>query len=191
MLPSDLPRPGNEDSSGPAPDADSGVEVIVVAFGAPELLDACLNALGGQFPVVVVDNGSDAEVRAIADGHGASYVDPGSNLGFAAGVNRALAHRRSVEADVLLLNPDAVISSEGVRSLHRCLHQRSELACVAPRQTDPFEFNAVPCGLALPHPGRRLGGRRRARRSAPQARVHDRFGSARSSLGAGPSGRVR
>jgi GT2 family glycosyltransferase len=152
MLPSDLPRSGDEDSNGPAPDDDSGVEVIVVAYGAPELLDACLNALAGQFPVVVVDNASDPKVRAITEGRGASYVDPGSNLGFAAGVNRGLLHRQRADADLLLLNPDAVISSEGVRALHRCLHQRSDLACVAPRQTDPFSSAPSRVGWPFPTP---------------------------------------
>jgi GT2 family glycosyltransferase len=150
VLPSDPPPSGHDDSNGPASDGDPGVEVIVVAFGAPELLETCLDALAGQFPVVVVDNASDAEVRAITEGRGAVYVDPGVNLGFAAGVNRGLARRRSGGADVLLLNPDAIISPEGVRSLHRCLHGRSDLACVAPRQIEPI--SAAPSRVGWPFP---------------------------------------
>ena len=36
-----------------------GLDVVVVAFGAPELLDECLTRLEGRLPVVVVDNSSD------------------------------------------------------------------------------------------------------------------------------------
>ncbi len=113
------------------------IEVLVVAFGAPELLEICLDSLDGELPVVVVDNSSDAEVRAVALRHRASYVDPGSNLGFAGGVNLGLANRSRPSADLLLLNPDASIDSSGVSSLQRCLHARDDRACVAPAQWDP------------------------------------------------------
>jgi GT2 family glycosyltransferase len=113
------------------------VDVVVVAFGAPELLAGCLTELGGTFPVVVVDNSSDAQVRAVADRHGARYVDPGANLGFGAGVNVGVAHRLQPLGDVLLLNPDATIDADGVDQLHHCLHAVGDLACVAPAQVDP------------------------------------------------------
>ena len=76
-----------------------GPDVVVVAYGAPELLDECLRGLGGRFPVVVVDNSSDPSVRSVVEGHGATYIDPGRNLGFAAGVNLGLARRaRTMQA---------------------------------------------------------------------------------------------
>ena len=52
------------------------VEVIVVEFGAPDLLDKCLESLGGA-PVVVVDNSSDADILRLATACGPTYVDPG------------------------------------------------------------------------------------------------------------------
>jgi GT2 family glycosyltransferase len=112
------------------------VEVVVVAYGASDLLDACLDALGGRLAVVVVDNSSRPEVRAVSDRHGARYVDPGRNLGFAGGVNVGLLHRQEPTGDVLLLNPDAEIGPEDVARLHRCLMASPHLACVAPRQVD-------------------------------------------------------
>jgi GT2 family glycosyltransferase len=114
----------------------SGVDVVVVAFGAPQLLEACLAALGGMLPVTVVDNSSRADVRAVSDRHGVRYVDPGCNLGFAGGVNVGLAHRPSDTGDVLLLNPDAEVTPDQIARLARCLHARPGLACVAPRQVD-------------------------------------------------------
>ena len=119
------------------------VEVLVVAYRAAELLDECLRRLEEELPVTVVDNSSDPEVRAVAIRHRATYVDPGRNLGFAGGVNVGLARRSKPAVDLLLLNPDASIDPSGVRDLHRCLHTRRELACVAPAQTSIYEALVV------------------------------------------------
>ncbi|HEV3281405.1 MAG TPA: glycosyltransferase [Acidimicrobiales bacterium] len=127
------------------------VDVVVVAFGAPELLEACLTTLGDTYPVLVVDNSSDAGVRAVAEHHGASYVDPGANLGFAGGVNLGLAKRERSSADVLLLNPDASISPEGVSRLAHFLHASDGVACVAPTQVDA-DGRAARVGWPFPTP---------------------------------------
>jgi GT2 family glycosyltransferase len=113
----------------------SPVQAVVVAFGAPELLDRCLDSLVGGPPVTVVDNSSDPTVRSVVSRHGADYVDPGRNLGFAGAVNTALAMR--ADSDLLLVNPDATIGPEQVAALRRCLHVDDRLACVAPVQHEP------------------------------------------------------
>ena len=88
---------------GPVP----GVVAVVVAYHAPDLLARCLEGLAGAVPVVVVDNSSDPAVRRAAEQHGARYVDPGANLGFAGGVTVGVGLAEG--CDVLLVNPDAVI----------------------------------------------------------------------------------
>ena len=112
------------------------VRVVVVAYHAPDLLDDCLAALLPTFEITVVDNSSSRDVRTIADERGAVYVDPGRNLGFAAGVNVAL--RRLLDGppcDVLLVNPDARIAPATVEALAAFLHRpgHERLAAVAPR----------------------------------------------------------
>ncbi|MGH9079506.1 MAG: glycosyltransferase [Acidimicrobiales bacterium] len=129
----------------------TAIDVVVVAFGAPELLDSCLHALGDTYPVLVVDNSSDPGVRAVVEQHGAGYVDPGANLGFAGGVNLGLAKRERPSADVLLLNPDASITPEGLAQLGRFLHASDDLACVAPTQVDPYG-RAARVGWPFPTP---------------------------------------
>ncbi len=137
----------------PAATVAGEIDVVVVAFGAPDLLRACLERLGGAYPVTVVDNSSDAAVRGVARCHGAKYVDPGTNLGFAAGVNRGLAERERPSADVLLLNPDASITPEAVCHLARILHGSDDLACVAPVQVDA-EGRAARVAWPFPTPVR-------------------------------------
>ncbi len=128
------------------------LEVVVVAYRAPELLDACLAELGAAYPVTVVDNSSDPVVRAVAARHAATYVDPGSNLGFGAGVNAALANGHDPGADVLLLNPDAAIRPSGVAALQHTLRSRPDLCAVAPLQAEPGTGAPLQVGWPFPTP---------------------------------------
>ncbi|WP_448811684.1 glycosyltransferase [Agromyces bauzanensis] len=118
-----------------ADDADRGVEVIVVAYGAPELLRRALEPVAG-LPLTVVDNSSLPEIAALCAELGARYLDPGRNGGFAAGVNVALRERLVPGADVLLLNPDATISPDDIGVLQRALGAHDDLASVGPAQVD-------------------------------------------------------
>lgn len=126
-------------SAGGYPDSHELPQVVIVAYGPAEPLDEALRPLR-EFSLTVVDNSSSLETRAIAERNGAHYIDPGSNLGFAAGVNLALdslADRGLDGTDVLLLNPDATVSPQAIRSLQSGLHQRPSHACVAPVQQHP------------------------------------------------------
>jgi GT2 family glycosyltransferase len=113
---------------------ERGLAVVVVAYGVPTLLAECLAALGGDYPVIVVDNSSSADVRAVVSEAAASSIDPGRNLGFAAGVNRALDELDLAVTDVLLLNPDSTIDPASIDALRTRLAEDPRLACVAPAQ---------------------------------------------------------
>jgi GT2 family glycosyltransferase len=136
------------------------LDVVVVAYGAPELLDACLGSIEGSLPVVVVDNSSLPVVHDVCDRHGARYIDPGRNLGFAGGVNLALRQLPRPDRDdppsadraVLLLNPDARIGPDAVARLHRFLIAHPRLACVAPRQVDGAGGGDDRVGWPFPSP---------------------------------------
>jgi GT2 family glycosyltransferase len=120
---------------GASGDAKRDLEVVVVAYGAPELLRRALEPLAG-LPVTVVDNSSLPEIAALCAEIGVRYVDPGRNGGFAAGVNEALADRLRPGGDVLLVNPDAVISRTDIDALHAALLAAPDLASVGPSQVD-------------------------------------------------------
>ena len=124
-------------------------EVIVVAYGTPDLLRRALEPLAGKLETTVVDNSSSPAVRQVAELAGARYLDPGRNGGFAAGVNHGLAHRRHPGRDVLLLNPDAVVAAEDVLALQRALHARPRAASAGPAQVDAA---GVPARVEWPFP---------------------------------------
>lgn len=130
---------------------DRGVEIVLVAFRSPELVRRALTPVA-SLPVTVVDNSSMPEIRAICAELGVTYLDSGRNGGFAYGVNTALRHRRRPAADVLLLNPDAVISIEDVEALHAALLADPGLASVGPSQVDGAGH---PSRVAWPFPSPR------------------------------------
>lgn len=131
--------PGDRgDPAGPADPIDDrrGVEVVLVAYGTPDLVRRALAPLAGHRPITVVDNSSLPAIRTICADLGCRYVDAGRNGGFASGVNIALRHRQAPDADVLLLNPDAVVSPDDVVALHAALLADPDLAGVGPSQVD-------------------------------------------------------
>ncbi|WP_281883852.1 glycosyltransferase [Agromyces rhizosphaerae] len=138
----------HEASAAPAPP----VEVIVVAYGSTELLRRALEPVAG-LPATVVDNSSLPEIARLCDELGVRYLDPGRNGGFAAGVNAALADRLVPGADVLLLNPDAVVSAADVAALQAALRADEDLASVGPVQVDP-NGRAARVEWPFPSPGR-------------------------------------
>lgn len=131
--------------------ADRGPEILVVAYHSADLLRETLAPIS-HLTVTVVDNSSDADVRSVCAGLGVRYLDPGHNGGFAAGVNHGLAHRLQPQADVLLLNPDAVVHPAGIRRLHAALLDDPELASVGPAQVDG-EGRASRVAWPFPSPG--------------------------------------
>ncbi|WP_347977726.1 glycosyltransferase [Microbacterium sp. ProA8] len=136
------------DGDGMRPAERRPLEIVVVAFGAPDLLRRALEPVRG-LPVTVVDNSSLPEIAALCEALGVRYLDPGRNGGFAAGVNVALRDRLVPGADVLLLNPDAVISADAIAVLHDALAADPGLASVAPVQTDD---GGRPARVAWPFP---------------------------------------
>ncbi|MFC7489222.1 MULTISPECIES: glycosyltransferase [unclassified Knoellia] len=85
---------------------------VVVTYARPDTLNSMLAALSRQTrPVdylLVVDNGSDAEVARIAYSHGADYLDSGDNLGPAGGIALGMAQvlARADPNDWILLVDD-------------------------------------------------------------------------------------
>lgn len=113
--------------------------IVAINYGSSALLEQNLvrsAALAAPASVVVVDNLTSAEersrVRALVAEHDWLLVEPGENLGFGGGVNAGA--RRAIEAgarDLLLLNPDAVLS-EGCVQLLRAADPMHDAVC-APR----------------------------------------------------------
>jgi mycofactocin system glycosyltransferase len=124
----------------PAPAGRLDVTVVIPVRDRPRELDRCLSALGGDHPVVVVDDGSadGAAVAAVCARHGVTLERRGTNGGPAAARNTGL---RIAGTDlVAFLDSDCVPEPGWVRSLAG--HFADPLvAAVAPR-TVPLAGNS-------------------------------------------------
>jgi GT2 family glycosyltransferase len=137
------------------------VAVVVLTFDPPDgLFEACVasvGAAGGWQRLVVVDNGGRARARlaALAEPVDCDLVVPGTNLGFAGGMNLGIEHAIARGAThVMLLNDDATVSPGWIESLLGELvaaeQHRERLGAVQPMlvfATDPPTVNSM--GVAL------------------------------------------
>lgn len=109
--------------------------VVVVNYGAHDLLDRHLSPLGDSLTVVVVDNWSGAAERAavedLAAARGWQLVAPDGNEGFGAGVNLGVERATALGCQqLLLLNPDAVVTPEVASALTGHVREHpDELVC--------------------------------------------------------------
>ena len=117
--------------------------VVVVNYGSSDLLAQNLatvsSALAGA-RVVVVDNfttrAEQARVRDLAEEHGWTALLLEENVGFGAGVNRAVASLGPEDSHLLLLNPDATVDAASVEAMLAHVEQHP-LDLVAPTVRRP------------------------------------------------------
>ncbi|MDQ0613760.1 glycosyltransferase involved in cell wall biosynthesis/GT2 family glycosyltransferase [Microbacterium sp. W4I4] len=120
---------------------ERGLEIIVVAYGAVDMLRRALTPVAA-LPVTVIDNSSMPEIAALCAELGIRYRDSGGNIGFGSAVNLALTDRLVPGGDVLLLNPDAEIDADAITRLHTALRAEPDLASVGPAQVDDAGHSA-------------------------------------------------
>ena len=122
------------------------IGVIIVSYNTCALLRGCLASLRGctlPLRTVVVDNGSrDGSVAMVrADFPEVSLIEPGANLGFAAGNNCGLEVLFGSTADtppyVLLLNPDTVVHEGAIEALAAFLAAHPRVGVAGPRLLNP------------------------------------------------------
>jgi GT2 family glycosyltransferase len=117
------------------PNESPEVAVVVVTYRSandlPELIDSLrAEAQQTKLRVIVADNRSDDGTLELARAHpDVIAVDTGGNLGYAAGINRAMAHAGDAAA-VLILNPDSKVKPGSIRALLRRLG--NEVGVVVP-----------------------------------------------------------
>jgi N-acetylglucosaminyl-diphospho-decaprenol L-rhamnosyltransferase len=124
------------------PRRSAAVDVVVVTWNTRDLTLAALTHLraaasGSTVTLLVQDNGSsDGTAAAIAAAYPDADVEAGpTNLGFAAGVNRALL--RSSAPWVMLLNSDAWPEPGALERLLECAARHPRAAAVAPKLLRP------------------------------------------------------
>ena len=137
-----------------APPGPVELSIVIVSWNTRALTLACLDALGAaaaplRAETLVIDNGStDGTPDAIRAAHPAvRLIEPGRNLGFAAGNNAGLAAARG---DFLcLLNPDTVPAPGSLAALVAFLRANPTIGAAGPRLRNP-DGSEQGVGFAFP-----------------------------------------
>lgn len=109
------------------------VSIVVVSFQSGSTLERCLAALRaqtfGDYEILLVDNASTdgAPQAAVAADPAIRFLQPGVNLGFAAGNN--LAAREARGRWMVLLNPDAYPAPDWLEALVAGAARHPEVRC--------------------------------------------------------------
>jgi N-acetylglucosaminyl-diphospho-decaprenol L-rhamnosyltransferase len=115
---------------------EATVVAIVVAHNSVRSLPQCLQALGGQVPVVVVDNASsDGSVEAARKG-GAFVILNTTNEGYGRANNQGVRAAERAEW-CLIINPDAVVDRVCLSTLLKASERNPGAAVIAPRLVEP------------------------------------------------------
>jgi len=130
------------------------LSIVLVSWNTRALTLVCLGALGPavaplRAETIVVDNGStDGTPAAIRAAHpGVRLLEPGRNLGFAAGNNAGLAAARG---DFLcLLNPDTLPAPGALAALVAFLRAQPTIGAAGPRLLNP-DGSEQTVGFAFP-----------------------------------------
>lgn len=104
--------------------------IVLVHYHTPALAAAAVEALrrdvegagldpDSEVEWLLVDNGSDEAGRALLESLAIRRIDPGSNLGYAGGVNLGVETSRA--GMILLMNPDVLVLPGCVRGLMEAL----------------------------------------------------------------------
>ncbi|GAB4448764.1 MAG: glycosyltransferase family 2 protein [Chloroflexi bacterium OHK40] len=123
--------------------------IVIVSWNVRELLERCLRAVerslagsGIAYQILVVDNasadGTPTMLRAAFPA--VQLIEPGANLGFAAGNNcalRALLGTGGAPRYILLLNPDTEPVGDAIPRLVRALEDHPKLVAVGPQLRYP------------------------------------------------------
>jgi len=164
----------------PALAAPPDVTVLIPVRDRAELLDRCLTALGGRYPVLVVDDGSagPAAIAGVAARHRATLLRRAANGGPAAARNTGLA---SVTSDlVAFLDSDCVPEPGWIERL------AAHLADPAVAMAAPRILPVSPRGGGPPEPpGSATPAGTRPRRAPTRQSWADRYSAAGSSLDMG------
>jgi GT2 family glycosyltransferase len=136
------------------------VDVVIVHYETPELLDGCLQSITAHgtsrvCDVIVVDNSrtrEDAD-RVVAQHSAVRLVRPPTNGGYGDGANRGVA--AGTGHYVLVLNADCEVHAGAVEALVAELDAHPDTAIIGPRLVDP-DGRVQPSCAHFPSAGRVL-----------------------------------
>jgi N-acetylglucosaminyl-diphospho-decaprenol L-rhamnosyltransferase len=119
-------------------DVDERVAIVTVSYNSQSVLPAFLasthDASTSAVTVVVADNDSSdpAELRAMTEHEGATFLELGTNNGYGSAANSAVASLGPDHRWILVSNPDAVLSPGALDTLIATARTADDIGAVGP-----------------------------------------------------------
>ena len=115
------------------------LSILIVTWNSERWIDRCLQSIpaaceGLDYEIVVHDNASEDRTLSFVNEAEANVIRSGSNDGFAAGTNRAMAASRG--RYLFLLNPDCALEPRALTRLFEFLEEHPQVAVAAPLLID-------------------------------------------------------
>lgn len=147
------------------------LSIIIVHYKTPALLGECLISLeravaGIAHEVIVIDNSADAGELP----RSVRVVNPGKNVGYAAGANLGMALAKG--EFLLFLNPDTFVQADAIRAMLHAARVMDGFGCGGPRLITPRGVAISAFPALRPFEARWWPLVRRLRSIAPSMRIN-------------------
>ena len=96
--------------------------IVIVAFKSEEILEKCLKHVHQNNNIIVIDNSNNLNYKKIIKKKypKINYITSKKNLGY--GTANNIGIKKSKNTDVLILNPDAIITKKNYKMLENYIN---------------------------------------------------------------------
>ena len=114
--------------------------IVIVSFKSGDILNRCLDSINSNFPVIVVENSQDKELKKNIEKKYKNvdcYI-PKENLGYGAANNLGIKNVKTKY--LLILNPDTVLYEDALEQLLTHAKKIKDFAILGPKVIDGDNF---------------------------------------------------
>ena len=115
--------------------------IIIVSFKSGEILERCLNSIDNKYPVIVIDNSLDKNLKFKVESSykNVEFILPEENLGYGAANN--LGIKKVKTKYLLILNPDTILQNNTLKELLNHANKIKDFAILGPKIIEGDNIN--------------------------------------------------
>ncbi len=108
------------------------LSVIIVSFKSEHVIEHCINSIGSEIEIIIIDNSNDDELKKKIESkyQNVRCILSEENLGMGAGNNLGI---KNVNKDfALILNPDVTLESNSMKEIFAATSEIDDFGIIAP-----------------------------------------------------------
>ena len=117
------------------------ITIVITSFKSDEIIRNCLNSIGRQYQVILVENSNNSELKKSIEREftNVECILTGENFGYGKANNIGLKKVKTKYA--LILNPDATLHASALENFFKEIKQIPEFAIIGPRIQEKKDKN--------------------------------------------------